>query len=689
MFHKSAIILFTTLLCFSFQMQAQDVTMETLLEEMTNRESLAKFPEKNYSTLQFSSYDRRAEVKGGENWFANQDRTKFLRGEETENGTEWIMFDSEKPGAVVRWWMTFAGEGAGDGTIRIYIDGSDEPVVEGRAFDLMSGGLLADRPLSASVSKTTNHERRGHNLYLPIPYNQAKITYQGDGIKVNEEGEILEESVAIYYIINYREYEEGTTVESFDEYTLDRYSEEINEAQLTLLDPYSEIFDRPGDETMKLRKLAAGESVELSISGEKYIKAISLRLDAEDKSQALRSTAISMTFDGKETLTIPIGDFFGTGYEINPYETYYTKVFYNGTMAAFWPMPFQEEAILEITNYGDQVVSIHDLEIFTDEWNWDGRSMYFGGTWKQYYKKQSGGGEDPEDLDFVEIEGEGVYVGDLITLYNSIAAWWGEGDEKIYIDGEEFPSHFGTGTEDYYGYAWSRPEFFDHPFIAQPDGSGNLDPGTAVNIRFRALDKIPFRESLDVDMELWHWTQTSIDYAPTTFFYLKPDAAALHEFDPELAQKEVRFAEKEEQSDPVMRNNSIQGEKMEPFRIDDGLVHPRSFADWKWDEDTHMVWRGAEPGDVMVLRFKSPEAIPSAELELQLTRSGNYGNVTISINGSEEFAFNGYEPEINVKTVEMSGIDIREGWNLFEVQITGKDPESRSYFFGLDYLKVN
>ncbi len=35
--------------------------------------------------------------------------------------------------------------------------------------------------------------------------------------------------------------------------------------------------------------------------------------------------------------------------------------------------------------------------------------------------------------------------------------WWGEGDEKIYIDENDlkrkFPSHFGTGTEDYYGWA--------------------------------------------------------------------------------------------------------------------------------------------------------------------------------------------------------------------------------------------
>lgn len=32
--------------------------------------------------------------------------------------------------------------------------------------------------------------------------------------------------------------------------------------------------------------------------------------------------------------------------------------------------------------------------------------------------------------------------------------WWGEGDEKFFVDGEKFPSSFGTGSEDYIGYAW-------------------------------------------------------------------------------------------------------------------------------------------------------------------------------------------------------------------------------------------
>ena len=54
------------------------------------------------------------------------------------------------------------------------------------------------------------------------------------------------------------------------------------------------------------------------------------------------------------------------------------------------------------------------------------------------------------------IQGQGHLVGTVLDVENPpAAAWWGEGDEKIYVDGEAFPSLFGTGTEDYFGYAWS------------------------------------------------------------------------------------------------------------------------------------------------------------------------------------------------------------------------------------------
>ncbi len=118
---------------------------------------------------------------------------------------------------------------------------------------------------------------------------------------------------------------------------------------------------------------------------------------------------------------------------------------------------------------------------------------------------------------------EHYHVGDAVVVFNTADAWWGEGDEKIYVDGETFPSSFGTGTEDYFGYAWCRPEPFDHPLIAQPAGYGNFHPGMTVNMRYRILDAIPFTESLRVDLEMWHWVKTIIDFSATAYYYLTPE----------------------------------------------------------------------------------------------------------------------------------------------------------------------
>ena len=65
---------------------------------------------------------------------------------------------------------------------------------------------------------------------------------------------------------------------------------------------------------------------------------------------------------------------------------------------------------------------------------------------------------------------------------------------------------------------------FESPFHAQPDGRGNLAVGFSVNSRYRALDAIPFTKQIKFDMELWHWADTQVNYAPSTFWYARPGA---------------------------------------------------------------------------------------------------------------------------------------------------------------------
>jgi hypothetical protein len=518
-------------------------TLESLLQEMVNRDTVARLPQPAYTCRQFSSYDRNSTEPGSPTWWANWDRSYFVRIEDNNGKKEHVLMDAEGPGAVVRFWATWHGPGGGEfsnGTMRVYLDGMAEPVIEGPMADLISGGLLVGEPLSQGVSPETPYKHRGHNLYLPIPYaKQCKITYETKAFI--DEG--ARKGEALYYQINYRTYESGTEVESLKKDTLQRSRRTVDRVQRMLAQNR-----RPGPGRLMEGRLEGsilpGKEKSLTINGQRAIRSMTFQVRANDLPQALRSTILKIEFDGAQTVWCPTGDFFGTGYHVRPHSTWYTGVSDDNTLSCYWVMPFAKQAKISILNLGSQPVELTRGRILSSAWNWDDRSCHFHAAWKQWPEIETQSNEKSRDrgafdLNWITVNGQGTYVGDVLTLFNTAKAWWGEGDEKIYVDGEAFPSHIGTGTEDYYGYAWCKPNFFESAFHAQPSGDGNLVPGFTVNSRYRALDAIPFKKSLKFDMELWHWARTTMSYAPTTLWYARPGATWDVEPDAEEAKRAI------------------------------------------------------------------------------------------------------------------------------------------------------
>ncbi len=500
------------------------VSLKSLLIEMTDRKIIAQLPVPWYNLKQFSSYDRKTDSIGGKGWFANDDYTQFLGIDSLAGRKEYILFDKDGPGAVVRWWMTFAGEGSSDGIIRVYIDNNVIPVLEDNVLKLLSGYLLAGEPLSSSVSPETEAERRGHNLYLPIPFSKhCRITYQCEAIRITNNSR----KPSIYYNICYREYEKGTRVVSFSENEL-KHATEIIKITNKILSSPDQAKNKIISTLNRSKLISSNDSLDIEISrNHSAISKISVKLSAFDSEFALRSTVIKITFDGIRTVWVPAGDFFGTGYKRTKSLTWNSKVDDETRMEAFWLMPFQNRCSVTLINYGEQDVNA-EMKLEYSKYEWNQRTMYFGASWHEYHQTFAGGAEITggtgihRDINFANIKGKGVYAGDAVTVFNTVDAWWGEGDEKIFVDEESFPSSIGTGTEDYYGYAWCRPELFSHPFIAQPSGSGNFHPGLTINMRYRNLDAIPFNSSISSNIELWHWLRSIINYGLTTYWYIIP-----------------------------------------------------------------------------------------------------------------------------------------------------------------------
>lgn len=125
----------------------------------------------------------------------------------------------------------------------------------------------------------------------------------------------------------------------------------------------------------------------------------------------------------------------------------------NRGMNCYWAMPFAVHAHITVENQGDEPISAFFYQI--DYCKYDAHAQqpaYFHAQWRRQSITEKG--KDFVVLD--KVSGSGRYVGTYLALTTLERYWWGEGEMKFFIDGdEEYPTICGTGTEDYFGGAWS------------------------------------------------------------------------------------------------------------------------------------------------------------------------------------------------------------------------------------------
>jgi len=153
---------------------------------------------------------------------------------------------------------------------------------------------------------------------------------------------------------------------------------------------------------------------------------------------------------------------------------------------------------------------------------------YCYAQYRQEYPAQQG-----KDYVVLETEGKGHYVGTVLAVRTRSPSWFGEGDEKIYIDGEKEPSIWGTGTEDYFLSAWGL-KTTSTPFCGVPyfDQWGIVGGHTSA-YRWHLQDPIVFNSGLKVTFEHFgwispdenpqnkstSWNERQDDYSSVAFWY--------------------------------------------------------------------------------------------------------------------------------------------------------------------------
>ena len=644
------------------------VTLESLLMEMTDYDTVARWPQPEFTCNQASSYDRAKVAPDKPGWFANKDNTQYIRSETNEGRKEQVMMEADGPGAVVRFWLTAGGPK--NGVMRIYLDGDGTPAVTFAEFDLLKGDLKVGAPLAQA-----HPGNLGNNLYLPIPYaKHCKVTWEEKS------------KGARYYQINYRTYAPGTAVETFTRAALESARTVVEKANRTLLAPPEE----EGKVHSLEKKIAAGKEFTLELpAGPAAVRRLELRVSPDklaSPERALRSLIVQMECDGERTVWCPASDFFGSGVGLNRVESWYRTVETNGTMICRWVMPYKNSARLMLLNLAQQPISV-SLQAMMGGWQWDERSMYFHAAWHFASNLQT---PPPRDWNFVTLTGSGVYVGDTLALFNPVATWYGEGDEKIWVDGETFPSHLGTGTEDYYGYSYAPKPVHHTPFCGEPRIDSPMTQGHNTDTRTRNLDGIPFRRSLQFDMELISWKSTKLTYAATTYWYAFPRTTSNVPAQPADAALPIPTLAEAIAASVRSKPGAIECERMATvaksgnFFVGDQDMTP--FGE-QWSNSHQLLGKSAAVGDATEIEFAAPDAAPH-KLILYATQAPDYGRLRFQVNGQDVGnAFDGYAPGVCVAPDLVLGtFESRNGKYRLRVEVDGANSAAKGakYFWGLD-----
>ena len=534
---------------------AQTVSVNSLLAEMCDRESIARYPNPEYQCLQASSYNRASTHRdqpdrSASGWFADSDGLGFIRTEMARGKKEWVLMEHDGPGCITKIWTPFFYYDFNNRVgpnFRIYLDGSETPAIDESLIRFVRGEGTFGPPFAVKTA-------RAGNSYMPIPFaSKCKITMT---------------EKPFYNIINYRAYAAGTKVQS--------YTQGVYAQERPMLEKISMILTNKAtvvapDQMKYTAVLSPGNSETFNLGdGPAALSQIAIYLPEAVKNPALlRSIVLTASFDRQETVWVPLGDFFCCADALHPYHTFQRTVSADGMMVCRWIMPYRSACEVKLINLGKTAAKLK-LHAHTTPWKWDDTSMHFYARWRS---DDIVPGTPFQDWNFVDIKGQGVYVGDNWTVLNIQGGWWGEGDEKIYVDNaweKGFPTHFGTGTEDYYGWAGgvnpTRADEFSTPFLANVRVGGlNADTiGYNICSRTRSLDAIPFNKRLVFDMESSFGVDIRnpwnlLGYSAVTYWYAKPGAAHNRPALPEEAAKPIVYTDQlQRKSDSLKKRHSSQ-----------------------------------------------------------------------------------------------------------------------------------
>ena len=286
------------------------------------------------------------------------------------------------------------------------------------------------------------------------------------------------------------------------------------------------------------KNIVPGETVVLcDIEGPGTIRHIWMTGSFINNPEGLRSMVVRGYWENQEhpSMECPLGDFMGSAHgKVNAYQSAVHSTGINSAFNIWLPMPFQNQGKLTLTNEGDK-----DIVVFyqVDYTIGDMHPVELGSLHVCFRR------ENPTRLktDFELLpkrEGKGRFVGAVLGIRSFEEHWWGEGEIKIFMDGDtEFPTICGTGSEDYVclSYGMQQTPYLYHGCSWNQEGYISM-------YRWHLNDPIFWKEECRITIQqigynhsLLETTGTALyervdDWCSATFWFEPVPSAPLPEF---------------------------------------------------------------------------------------------------------------------------------------------------------------
>lgn len=552
--------------------QDERESLQTMLHRLLDQDWLYwRAPPAGERCVQFSSADPRSR-KGAayrEDWYANDDRGHYLRVVERDGVREHVLVDVDGPGCLVRLWSANPS-----GTLHFDIDGQRVWSVD---FAELCNGRVDGVPPPFAAMRS-----RGGNVHLPVPFAQRLSVSATAG--------------DLYYLADVARFAPATTVQSF--------APEQLVAEQDLLQQMVPSHLRHGYSAGTRR--AHAERVEVPAG--KVVKGLFLevreRRDGVDLGKCLQAVRLVVHAGEERTIDVPVPDFFGStnwrDWRSFPLGIMPANATGSGEPRSgycLYPMPMPAGGTFELVADAE----VDDVDLLLDV-RYDDAFGKEPLLFRASYNLAKGIPTRPfTDHVVLDATGTGRFVGCSLLVRNPSRIWWGEGDEKVWVDGETFPTWFGTGTEDYFGFAWCDPTPFQAPFHAQIECQGPQNFGFTQLHRTHLLDSIPFRKALRFEFERWHWVETArMDYATVAYWY---GATGAKSGLPPVPPADERVLVRLDQPPMWIAEGALEAEDLRVVACSGGAEHAQDMGQFEraFSRDGMRWWRDGKPGDRLVL----------------------------------------------------------------------------------------